>query len=290
MAQSTTTTLTELIPAITEESRFWMTQASLFYPDTGRARQFLQWVDLEGKPGRSYSFNKYTAIEMGDAEEGAEYTTTETMETSGTAVTAGEKVVVVQITDPALDSTVLGRDKVIQDAGRQIGIAAASKVDKDVFATFASLGTSIVTTGNPITWSNWSNYIATLSKNKAPKPYASFMAPWGYHEFLGEASSPLVNAAASDATGRAIWQDYFAASIMGVEVYTHGDIPSANSGADWDGAFLSPWALGFVIKRRLKLETEREPRKRATNFVGVMEYGVGVIDATMGYRLLQDYS
>lgn len=291
MGATTTTTITELVTQIESEAKFWMAEASLFYPGSGRARQFMQYADLRNQPGVAYRFNKFAAITADDATEGQDYGTTSALDTTGgQVVTATEKAVIVPITDLAKDSYNFGPDQLIQEAGRAIGMAMATKFDKDVMALFASLGTSEVTTGNPVTYANFMKTIQHLRTHKAPAPYAAFFHPWGWHEFITESSSPVLNASTTGAgnVGDQIWQQYFAANILGVECYYNADIPTANAGADYSGAMLSPWALGAVLKRDLRIEEQRDASARQTELVGVMAYGVGVIDSTMGFNLLMD--
>jgi len=288
MAITSTTTLADLVPEVTAEAMFWFTQASLFYPGQGRARQFLQTEDLRNSPGLSYPFGKYAAIEMGDAVEGVAYTDTQALTASTTTVTASEKAIVVPVTDRVKRSVHMGGDRLIQDVGRAIGLAAATKFDKDVFSLFASLGSCLITTNNPITHAMFQKYITTLAENKAPKPYAAFISPWAWLEWVTESGSPLPDSSKSSRAGEAIWEDFFAGNIMGVDIYTHADIPTANAAADRDGAFMCPWAIGCVLKADLSIEPSREPLSRLTQYVATAEWGLGVIDATMGFRMFSD--
>lgn len=287
MGATTTTTVTELVAAIIGEARMWMADTSLFYPKTGIATQFLQFKDLRGVQGKAATFPKIGSITFGDSTEGEDYTATSALDTSAVTVTAARKKVIVPVTDEAEYSS---EQDLIALAGRAIGIAAAEKFDNDVFALFSSLGagTSYNASGSPVTAAEFQAFITALRTAKAPGPYAAVFHPWGWYEFLTESSSPIINAAASDEVAKGVWRDYYQASPFGVRCFTHADIDKANADADYLGAFLSPWAIGCVWKRDLAIETQRDASASWTEYVATMDYGLGVIDSTMGIQLLQD--
>jgi hypothetical protein len=288
MSATTTTTLTELVPQIESEARFWMLNASLFMPGLGKARQFLQFADLRDIGADSYRFNKYAEITAGDATEGDDYTTTQALDsTGGTVVTTTEKVVNIPVTDKVKRGFQFGPDKLIQDVGKAIGMAMAKKIDGDVCALFSTLGTSLVTSGNPVTNALFQQYIATLAANEAPEPYAAFFHPWGWYEYVTESSSPVPDAAKSGPVGEELWQSYFVRNVMGVECYQSARCPNTD-GTNYNGAFMSAYAIGMVLSSDLRIETDRDATARLDEMVGVMDYGVGVIDTTLGFSMLQD--
>lgn len=287
MAVTTTTTVAEVINEILGEARMWFVDASLFYPKGGAAQQFMQIKDIRGQAGMTATFPKWTAVAFGDGSQGETYATISTMDTSEATVSASRRHCRIQIADEAQFASA---EDLIATAGRMLGIAAATKFDSDVFATFSSLGTATGAnaSGSPVTAAEYRKYITQLRTVKAPTPYAAFWHPWGWDGLLSESSSPILNAAASDEVARSIWGDFYEATIHGVLNFTSSDIPTANAGADYLGAFLSPWALGCTWQRDLEVETIRRPEASVTELNGTMFYGVGVIDSTMGYQLLQD--
>ena len=288
MAETTTTTLTELIQPIIGEARMWMTDRSLFYPRQGIAQQFLQMKDIRGQAGKAATFPKLGSIAFGDASEGVDYTTTSALDTSAVTVTATPRQCVVELTDEAQYST---EADLIAMAGEALGRAAAKKFDDDVCSVFSSLGTT-PTGGNAsnssMTAAEFQAYITQARVANAPGPYAAVFHPWGWYEFLGESSSPLLNAAASDAVAKGVWGDYYAASPFGVTCLTYTGVATANAAADYMGAFLSPWAIGVTWKKDLSVEVQRNATKRCSELVATMHYGVGVVDSTMGFQMLQD--
>ncbi len=292
MSETTTTTLTEIIPEIIGEATLWMTERSLFWPRTGVAEQFLQWADLRGKPGIKYTFPKYAAIQFGDTTEGDSYTTTSAMDTGGsTAITAAMKQCNVFVSDESVDALAGDKNAIIAQVGQALGQAAAEKFDSDVMAAFSSLGATPTggnATNSPLIASEFQAYITALKTAKAPGPYAAFFHPWGWYEFLGESSSPLLSTAASDQVAKDIWRDYYETTVFGVKCFTSAGQSTANAGADYMGAFISNRAMGAVWKRDLTVNTQRDELKRGQYLVGTMFYGVGVIDSTLGFQMLQD--
>lgn len=283
---TTTTSVTELVAAIIGEARLWMADRSLFYPRNGVAQNFLQWKDIRDRQGKAATFPKYGSIAFGDGSEGNDFTTTAQLDTSSVTVTATRRVCNVVVTDEAEYSA---EDDLIARAGQAIGIAAAEKFDSDVFSVFSSLGASVNGTGTDLTSAEFQQYITTLRTNKAPGPYCAIFHPSGWEGFMLESSSPLLNAAASDSVAKGIWQDYYTASPFGVKCFQHADIPATGGSADRLGAFLSPYAIGVCWKKDLVIEEQRDASAGWTEYVASMHYGVGVIDATMGFQLLTDY-
>lgn len=287
---TTTTTITELTQAVIQEARLWFTAASLFYPRTGVATKFLQWADLTNRPGIAATFNKYSAISFGNGVEDTDYTSTSAMDTTGAVtVTAARKVINVPISDLAEMASVFGPEKLIADLGRQIGVAAATKFDGDVIALFDNLGSTPTggnSTGTPMTAAEFRAYPTGLQTAKIPGPYAAIFHPWGWYEFLGESSSPLVNAAASDQVAKQVYQEFYATNLFGAQIFVHPDV--ATDGTDYQGAFMSPWAIGCTWKKDLSIRPQRDESAGWTEYVADMYYGVGVIDTTAGYVMLQD--
>lgn len=287
MPVTTTTTVAELINEILGEARLWFANEALFYPQGGSATQFMQFKDIRGQKGATATFPKWTAVAFGDGAQAETYATISTMDTSEATVTATRKHCRIQIADEAEFAS---NEDLIATAGRMLGLAAATKFDSDVFATFSSLGTATgaTTTGNPMTAAIYRKFITQLSTVKAPGPYAAFWHPWGWDEFLGESSSPILNAAASDQVAKDVWGDKYLASIHNVLNFKSADLPTANASADYLGAFISPWAIGCAWQKDLEIEVIRRPEASVTELNGTFFSGVGVIDATMGYKMLQD--
>jgi len=164
----------------------------------------------------------------------------------------------------------------------------AKKFDKDVFALNSSLGTSKNGTGTPLLISEFMLYMEALQANDAPEPYMAAFHPWGWYEFVTESSSPVIDAAKSDRVGAEFWGRGFVQEIMGVACFRSTNVPLENANADYGGLFMSSWAIGCVLCADMKIELERDASARLTELVCTMTYGVGVIDSTMGFQLLQD--
>jgi len=289
MGATTTTTITEQVSLIEGAARLWFQSRSLFYPAGGVATNWLQWKDLRNLPGVSHRFNKFSEITAGDATEGDDYTNTSALDTSGgTTVTAGEKVVIVPITDLAKRGYNWGPEELIANAGRACGLAMAKKFDKDVLALNSSLGTSKNASGTALTAAEFMLYMEALAANDAPEPYCAVFHPWGWYEFVTESASPIIDAAKSDRVGAEFWGTGFVQEIMGVACFRSTNVPSENAAADRGGVFMSSWAIGCVLCEDMKIEPQRDASARLTELVCTMTYGVGVIDNTMGFQLLQD--
>ena len=289
MAVTTTTTLDDLVQAIIGEARMWFQQASLFFPKQGVAEQFLMVEDLSQVNAVSHTFPMLGSVAFGDAVEGNDYVNTSALTTSGVTVTAARKVLNIPVSDLVAMSNTRGEAYTIALQGKAAGLAAAKKFDGDVCAVFSSLGSTPTggnATNSPMTAAEFRNYITALQTAEIPGPYAAIWHPWGYKEFLDESSSPILNAAASGDIGRGVWKEFWCGNLFGVDMFQSPRVVS--DGTDYQGAFMSPNAIGVTWKRGPQLETERDASAGHTEFVRDMYYGVGVVDATAGYVMLQD--
>lgn len=291
MGVTTNSTLDDLIQPIIGEARMWFAAQSLFFPKTGVAQEFLTYKDIRNAKAAAATFPLMGSVAFGDGTPGSDYTDTSALTTSGVTVTAARKVVNIPVDDLVAMSTGEAND-IIATVGKAVGIAAATKFDSDVMALFASLTntmTGVTASGAKTTAATFRKYGTALRADNVPGPYCAVFHPNGYEDFLSESSSPLLNAAASDQVAKEVWQDYYMATLFGTKIFVHSGVP-ADSTTDFVGGYFSPYAIGVAWKRDVTIEAQRDASAGWTEYVADMYYGVGVIDANAGCKMLQDYS
>ena len=159
MAVVDTGTLTELTNAE------FINPAILDYAhDFAVAAPFLNWLDLRGKATKIGSFPKWVLDTATDITNETTALNNETLETTDVQATAAEIGVRRDVSDAAVEETVIGAqiwDFLVQDAGVLFGIS----LDDDIVALFGSLATNVGTSGSNLTLANMVEAQAQVRKN-----------------------------------------------------------------------------------------------------------------------------
>jgi len=284
MPYTTTSTLDDIIPTIIAEAMHTIRANALFAPG-GIGEKWLQVRSLEGAPGKTMDFPTFSQFTAYDVDEGTDYTTPEALSTSKVSLTATEKVAMTTITDLALESA---REDVAREAGRELGLAIAAKVDFDVMALLDNLNTTVGSTGVDCSYQNILDAINALSAASAPSPYLCVLHPQQWYDLLTEANSPLTTATGYGRMAEEVGYNYFVAQLYGTQVVVHPSVPLVNTDADRAGAVLSDRAFGFLWKWRPRVAYERDESLRAYEVIMTACYAVAELDGTMGVAVVTD--
>ena len=87
--------------------------------------------------------------------------------------------------------------------------------------------------------------------------------------------------------GNTALMDGFVGRLAGIDIFESTVVSGASAGA-YEGAVMSADAIGYMLKRDMRIEEERNASKRATEFVGTMAFGVSELFDTYGVKLLGD--
>jgi N4-gp56 family major capsid protein len=284
MPYTTTSTLDDIVPTIIAEAMHTIRANALFAPG-GIGEKWLQVRSLEGAPGKTMDFPTFSQFTAYDVNEGTDYDAPEALSTSKVSLTATEKIAMTTITDLALESA---RDDVAREAGRELGLAVASKIDTDVMALFDNLNTTVGSTGVNCSYQNLLDAINALSAASAPSPYLCVLHPQQWYDLLTEASSPLTASTGYGRMAEEVGYNYFVAQLYGTQVVVHPSCPLVNTNADRAGAVLSDRAFGFLWKWRPRIAYERDESLRAYEVVMTACYAVAELDGTMGIAVVTD--
>jgi hypothetical protein len=82
-------------------------------------------------------------------------------------------------------------------------------------------------------------------------------------------------------------RNYFIGTINGVRIFESASIDVDGSG-DAVGAVFHPMALGMVMKRNLRIATQRDESARATEIIATAAYGVAELKDAYGVKLTAD--
>jgi len=277
--EATSSVLSELYSNIVQSALFTLNEQTVIRP-------LFRNYDMSGTPGLTAQVPIYPSVAAAAVNDGADLANTAFNTTSKT-ITASEVGVMVELTDLAAESA---NEDVAAAIGRQIGSAMAEKVDTDLAALFSGFSTSLGTGDTEITADLIFQAAATLRTNNADQNggYVCLLHPFQAYQLKKQ----LTNAGAtmshslSDVGNNAL-RDGFIGKIAGVDIFESNVVTGASAGA-YVGAVMSQDALGYMVKRNMRIETERNASKRSLEIVGSMAYGVSELFDSYGVGLVAD--
>jgi N4-gp56 family major capsid protein len=279
MAVTTSTLTQELYANIVQSALYTLSENTIIRP-------VVRNYDMTGTPGLVAQVPIYPALTAGGLTEGTDITTPTSFDTTSKTITAAEVGVLVTLTDLSKESA---NEDVAAAIGRQIGDAMAVKVDTDLAALFSGFSNVVGSGARELSVEDFFKAAAILRNNKAPGPYVSVIHP--YHAF--QIKKQLTNAGGvpmshnlSD-VGNVALRDGFVGRIAGIDIFESTVISGDSAGA-FVGGVMSQDALGYMVKRGMRIEEQRDASLRATEIVGSMAYGVSEIFDAYGVQLLGD--
>jgi hypothetical protein len=160
------------------------------------------------------------------------------------------------------------------------------RLDAAVFALATSLTSGATDTGNDIVLSDVTAAINTLAQLNAPRPWIGFLHYEQLYQLASEASTPFMNIAASGQRAEDLWNNWDIQRALGVTWIISNSV--YDDGTDCWGMILSQQAIGLTMKLLPTVTTEYDQSRRATEISSVSQWGVGVINSSMGVYLRFD--
>ena len=272
--------LSELYANIVQSALYTMNEKTIIRP-------LVRNYDMSGTPGLTAQVPIYPTVAAAAVADGTDLANT-AFNTTSKDITASEVGVMVELTDLAAESAT---DDVAAGAiGRQLGSAMAEKVDTDLAGLFSGFSSQLGSGATEITADLIFQAAATLRSNNADQNggYVCLLHPFQAYQLKKQ----LTNAGAtmshslSDVGNNAL-RDGFLGKIAGVDIFESNVITGTSAGA-YVGAVMSQDALGYMVKRSMRIETERNASKRSLEIVGSMAYGVSELFDTYGVGLVAD--
>lgn len=275
----TSSVSSELYANIVQAALFTLSEQTVIRP-------LVRNYDMSGTPGLTAQVPIYPAISAGDLTENTDITSGTAFNTTSKTITATEKGALVALTDLAKEAA---SEDVSAAIGRQLGDAMAKKVDTDLAGLFSGFSNSVGTAETEITVDDIFKAAATLRNNNAPGPYYCFLHPYQAFQLkkllAGNGNTPMNN---HDLANEAL-RSGFVGQLAGASIFETTVITGDNSaGAGFDGAMISSDALGYMVKRPMRIEEQRDASLRSTEIVGTMAYGVSEIFDAYGVRIIAE--
>jgi N4-gp56 family major capsid protein len=279
MAGSTTTTLNDLLPAITAEAMFVANDRSIM---RGLVRNFA----LPAGQGKTVTIPIYPVQTASTLTEGNEVANTE-VSTDGVTLTVSPVAIRTLVTDLTVASAA---SNVVADLGRLFGEAIAKKMDQDLLALFSGFGTDVGSDSTAMSASVIAKAIATLRARSVPGDMlACVVHPFVAFDLKSNLTNTFANPNAGIIQNEAMARGYVG-TLFGVPVYESANIANTGTAGDYVGGVFHRDALGLATIGDITIETQRRASYVGTDVVAYAHYGVGEIFDKYGVKITSDSS
>ncbi len=291
--ETTKTTLTELVNA-----EFINPAIQQYAIDYTVAAPFVNWLDLRGKATAVGSFPRWILDTMKEAAATIGETTDLTataLETTDVQITGTEIGIRRDVTDAALQETIIGSQLftfLVQDAGA----LAAVSLDDDIVALFTSFSNSVGQGTTDLDLSVMVAAQAQLRKQKMRGSGVYILDDQQAHDYqtaVAATTGTVVGGLMS--IQQASIDSGYLGTFFTYPVWQTGLCDTSNTGASVNGGFFirgdtnpASAAIGGVMVRDVTTEFQRDASARKTEFVASAKWGVGETIDDAGVRIKTD--
>jgi len=284
MATTYTSDITGLYSNIVQSALYTLNEQTIIRP-------VVRNYDMTGTPGLTAQVPIYPALSAAAVAEGTDLASTiSTFTTSSKTLTASEVGVMVELSDLAAESA---NEDVAAAVGRQIGAAMAEKVDTDLAGLFSGFSNVVDKSSAAVTVQDIFKAAATLKANKADQngAFVCVLHPYQAYDIKQQLTNAgaTMNHSLSD-VGNVALLNGFIGRIAGVDIFESTVVSGADSAGSYFGAVMTQDALGYMVKRSMRIETERNASKRSLEIVGSMAYAVSELFDDYGVAIKSDAS
>lgn len=258
--------------------------------------------DVTLKGSLTANFAVEDALTAAAVNENADVTPSAFSTSQGGAITASEVAIGVSLSKKSRKTSgLITIDRVVAACAR----ALADKIQNDGCATFSSFTTTVGTTTVNLQLSDLDEALYELKTAKAPTGNDSV---GGLPPALTQVQSVLHTRQAGDmrialraAGANFVGTDQLGIFLeggrrpvglmgeyMGVTFWESTKPPTANGGADRNGAMFVPAALGYVFAGPPEMETENDASARSLEVIMTALYAFGVIRVAFGVGIVTD--
>jgi hypothetical protein len=272
---------TALLTNILQEAVFTAQEKSI-------AGSLFTVYDMTSIPGLTAQIPVYPSIAAAAPGQTADLTDT-AVALSTITISASEIGARIDVSDLLAESTVRNMGG---DVGQLIGSALAEKIDTDAFATFteANISQIVGNTGAEITPETILKAVYTLRGQNAPTDadgdYFAVLSPaqmFNITKTLTNAgfAAPGTGPNALSTLGNTLLSSSaYVGRLFNVKLFQSTTVPAGSVTTDSNGAVFSPLAFAHVLKRNIRLETQRDASMRLTEYIGTTARGNGVLKAS----------
>ena len=276
MANSTTTTLNDLISPIVQEAMFVASETSIM---PGLVKQFT----VPANAGKVLQVPLYsTQTIASDAGENSDLSST-AISTDKADITLTEAGIMTTLTDMARNHSV---SNVVADLGKLFGEAIAKRHDRALTGLFSSFTSSIGQAQDELEVKDLFEAYATLKANAVPGPYFGVFNPKAIYNIKKTLTNTFVNPNPANVVNQAMTEGYVG-RIAGIDIFESSNVVE-DSATGVTNAVFSRDALGLAVAQNINIETQRDASLRAEEVVASTRYGVSVLHNSYGIKVLGD--
>ena len=279
MAGSTTTTLNDLLPAITAEAMFVANERSIM-------RGLVKNYSIPASNGKTITVPIYPVQSAAALTEGDEVSNT-AVSTDGVTLTVSTVAIRTMITDLVRASSA---SNVVADMGRLFGEAIAKKMDQDLLALFSSFSVGVGGASTAMSAALVANAVARLRANAVPgDALACVLNPYVAYDLKSALTNTFANPNAGIIQNEAM-QTGYVGTLFGVPVFESANIANNGTAGDYVGAVFHRDALGLAMIGDISIETQRRASFVGDDIVASAHYGVGELYDGYGCKITADSS
>tara|TARA_R110000824_G_scaffold43061_3_gene126092 strand:+ start:5005 stop:5871 length:867 start_codon:yes stop_codon:yes gene_type:complete len=282
MANTTTTTLNDLIANVVQEALFVASERSVM-------RGLVRNYTVPKNTGLTLQVPLYPAQTAEDLTEGTDMDGTaadDAISTNVATITLAEVGIMTTVSDLAINHSV---SNVIADLGKLFGEAVAVKIDKKLTALFSGFSTyafgSATDTQSTITAAAIFKAAATLRASAVPGPYFGVFHPQAIYNLKASLTNTFVNPNGGTSVVNQAMSEGFIGRIAGVDIYETANVVQDSATSVVNGVF-SRDALGLAIGQDIKITTQRDESKRASEVICTAVLGVKELHDTYGCQVV----
>lgn len=246
------------------------------------------FTDASGlNPRRGYQYNSGTATAVAENDD---LTSKAFTPAADQTLTPAEIGLQFFISDSRAESDL--PESILNDAARELGLAAADKVETDLSGDLASLtGGTIGAAGTVITWGYLAAAIARArNANKSNSvPLAAVVHEYQWAVLAKNASIAGASVAAiAPNFQEEVTRTGFVAQFMGVPIYK--TFQAVDSNDDYTGGVFPREALAIDWRRQVRVRPERDESRRGLELNMSAVYAHGIWRPLRGIKMIFDAS
>ena len=267
----------QLFENITQAAQFTLNENALL-------RNLVTVYDMQGTPGLTASVPVYPKVSgLSALAAGADLSNTDVAATA-VDITAAEFGAMATIQDIVVESSPLS---VAQDTGKVLGDAVAQAMDEVIVDLFSSASTDVGTASGELTIDQILKAAATLRNKSVPMDeVVAVVNPLAAYNLKKTLLNSGTNPSANDLVNTAA-RNYFLGRVAGVDIYE-------SASTDIDGtpstinAVFHKGAIGMVMKRDLRIATQRDESIRGFEVVASAAFGAAILDDNKIVKIASD--
>jgi hypothetical protein len=236
-------------------------------------------------PRSNYQYNAATAKSIGEADDLTSDAFTPAVLST---LTPSEIGLQFFLTDSRRETDTV--ENFVVDANRELGLAATDKVEADLLSLFPSLtGGTVGAAGTTMTW-NYLFAAASIARVRCKSEVIPLVAVLHEYQWFDLAKSVSVagsSIAQAPQFTDSIMANWYRGRTGGIDIFVTSN-SSMLSGTDAYGAVFARDAMALDWRRPIRIEPDRDPSRRGTEFNMSAVYAKGVWRPLHGVQIISD--